>query len=62
METSRQFCSWYKFRRYKSSISQMILKVITAQNKYTAIFIEIEKAKTVEDLETEWNKSRGSLV
>ena len=33
-----------------------ILKVITAQNKYTAIFIEIEKAKTVEDLEKiEWN-------
>ena len=33
-----------------------ILKVITAQNKYTSIFIEIEKAKTVEDLEKiEWN-------
>ena len=33
-----------------------ILKVITAQNKYTAIFIEIEKAKAVEDLEKiEWN-------
>ena len=33
-----------------------ILKVITAQNKYTAIFIEIEKAKTVENLEKiEWN-------
>ena len=28
-----------------------ILKVITAQNKYTAIFIEIEKAETVKELE-----------
>ncbi len=50
------------FRRYKSRIPKCILKVITAQNKYTQYLLKL-KAKTVEDLENRMElKSRGSLA